>query len=146
RDTRADDHSTTPLPQLSRFLEPLLALPAPSLAHSPFLPKRRRRRYCARVGVRNTPFEVFVLVSTSVSGGAPALHSPAGNQMLVAVSTMKKTITTSLTIHEFVFIQSRTLGNSSRPRWPSRITIRAGVARKMSVSAMKPRQCHHGSL
>ena len=57
---------------------------------------------------------------------------------------MKNTRTTSLTIHEFSFIQSRIFGRKVSARWPSTRTSRAGRARRKRVKRTKGRACHQG--
>jgi integrase len=75
------------------------------------------------------------------------LPQPGGwpQMRLLRVIAMKNTITTSLTTHEFVFIQSRTFGRKTVARSRKASRISAGVARKSNVSAMNGRQCHQGS-
>ena len=63
-------------------------------------------------------------------------HDPVlAAQRLLAVMTMKRPMTHSLTIQELAFIQSLTFGRSVLPFWPRSTTSSDGTARRSSVNS-----------
>ena len=64
---------------------------------------------------------------------------------LLRTRAMKKSSTTSLTIQEFVFIQSRAFGRNASARAPNRSTASDGSASKRSVSTTNPAASISGS-